>query len=162
MKHNGMEESTSNDICGSEVKGNDPEECCKEKEEDVEVAGVKVHSLNSGMVVSTVVEETKHDVIFNRDNGAYTKEAEQREGLIDCHMGEESAKTLMEETMHCPKVSKHNSKSVIYRPAAAVMALSDLSEGATSPNNYLLKEAKATLQLGNLVESISMGKKMLF
>ncbi|KAL7264043.1 hypothetical protein ACSBR1_002075 [Camellia fascicularis] len=43
IKHNGMEESSSNDICGSEVAEN------------------KVHSPKSGMVVTTVVEETKWD-----------------------------------------------------------------------------------------------------
>ncbi|KAL7264042.1 hypothetical protein ACSBR1_002074 [Camellia fascicularis] len=135
------------------------------------------------MVVNTVVEETKWDEGFSRVNGAYTKEGEQRKGPIDCHTGEESEETLMEESVHSPKsqvqvsiprfiksfsgfgdglghginlevdlaqalISKHNSKSVIYRLAAAAIALSDLSKGATSSNNYLLEEAKATLQLG--------------
>ncbi|KAL7263008.1 hypothetical protein ACSBR1_001220 [Camellia fascicularis] len=45
-------------------------------------------------------------------------------------------------------VSKHTSKSVIYRPVAVAIARSDLSEGVTSPNNLLLNEAKATIQLG--------------
>ena len=45
-------------------------------------------------------------------------------------------------------VSKHTSRSVIFRPAAAAIAHSDLTEGVTSPNNLLLNEAKATLQLG--------------
>ncbi|KAL7228748.1 hypothetical protein ACSBR2_007444 [Camellia fascicularis] len=200
MKHNGIEDSSSNDICGSEMKGNVLEECCKEKEEDVEVVGVKVHIPNSGMVVNTVVEETKWDEGFSRDNGACTKEVEQREGPIDCHTGEESEETLIEESVHSPEsqvqvstpgfikslsgsrdglghginlevdlaqalsknlngrgilslnhsglVSKYNSKSVIYRPAAAAITLSDMSEGATSLNNYLLEEVKATLQLG--------------
>ncbi|THG22543.1 hypothetical protein TEA_025076 [Camellia sinensis var. sinensis] len=76
MKHNSMEESSSNDICGSEVKGKVLEECCKEKEEDVEVAGVKVHNSNTGMVANTVVEETKWDEEFNRVNGACTKETQ--------------------------------------------------------------------------------------
>ncbi|KAL7200136.1 hypothetical protein ACSBR2_022276 [Camellia fascicularis] len=44
-------------------------------------------------------------------------------------------------------VSKHTSRSIIFRPAAAVIARSDLSEGVTSPNNLLLNEAKATIQL---------------
>ncbi|KAL7235563.1 hypothetical protein ACSBR1_018954 [Camellia fascicularis] len=203
MKQNRKEGSSSNNICGSEVKGKAPEECCKEKDKDVEVAGVKVHSPNSGMVVNTVVEETKWDEGFNKVNGACTKEVEQREWPIDCHTGEESKETLIEESVHSPKsqvqvstpgfienlsgsrdglghginlevdlahlkkvqlerftnfarlhghkaaiVSKHNSKFVIYRPTVAAIALSDLSEGATSPNNYLLEEAKATLQLG--------------
>ncbi|GMP81070.1 hypothetical protein CsSME_00035911 [Camellia sinensis var. sinensis] len=43
--------------------------------------------------------------------------------------------------------SKH-SKSAIFRPAAATFAQSDLSERASPLNNYLLSEAKATLQLG--------------
>ncbi|KAL7265599.1 hypothetical protein ACSBR1_003390 [Camellia fascicularis] len=42
--------------------------------------------------------------------------------------------------------SKH-SKSAIFRPAVATFAQSDLSEGVTPLNNYLLTEAKATLQL---------------
>ncbi|THG02272.1 hypothetical protein TEA_012243 [Camellia sinensis var. sinensis] len=45
-------------------------------------------------------------------------------------------------------VNKHTSKSVIFRPAATAIACSDLSEGITSPNNLLLNEAKATIQLG--------------
>ncbi|CAL5395691.1 unnamed protein product [Camellia sinensis] len=45
-------------------------------------------------------------------------------------------------------VSKHTSRSVIFRPVAAAIARSDLSEGVTSPNNLLLNEAKATTQLG--------------
>ncbi|CAL5334722.1 unnamed protein product [Camellia sinensis] len=103
MKHNGMEECSSNDICGSEMKGNVPEECCKEKKETVEVVGAKVHSPNSGMVVNTVVEETKWDVGFSRENEACTKEVEQRKGPIDYHSGEESAESLMEESVHSPK-----------------------------------------------------------
>ncbi|KAL7195599.1 hypothetical protein ACSBR1_035765 [Camellia fascicularis] len=192
------------------------------------------------MVVNTVVEETKWDEGFSRDNGACTKEVEQREGPIDCHTGDEIGETMMEESVHRPKsqvqistpgfirsfsgsrdglghginlemdlaqalsknlnersilslnhsalvrqpasvqkllqnekkkrkkkvqlegftsfarlhghkvaiVSKHTSKSVIYRIAAVAIAHSNLYEGATSPNNYLLKETKATLQLG--------------
>ncbi|KAL7185377.1 hypothetical protein ACSBR2_027338 [Camellia fascicularis] len=45
-------------------------------------------------------------------------------------------------------VSKHTSKSVIFRPATAAIAHSDLLEGVSSPSNFLLNEAKATLQLG--------------
>mgnify|MGYP003702777461 CR=1 FL=1 len=45
-------------------------------------------------------------------------------------------------------VSKHTSRSVIFRPAAAAIARSDLSECFTSPKNLLLDEAKATIQLG--------------
>ncbi|KAL7262115.1 hypothetical protein ACSBR1_000490 [Camellia fascicularis] len=45
-------------------------------------------------------------------------------------------------------ISQHISKSLIYRPAAATIARSDLSEGVTSPNNLVLNEAKATIQLG--------------
>ncbi|CAL5337877.1 unnamed protein product [Camellia sinensis] len=45
-------------------------------------------------------------------------------------------------------VSKHTSRSVIFRPIAAAIARSDLSEGVTSPNNLFLNEAKATTQLG--------------
>ncbi|CAL5387829.1 unnamed protein product [Camellia sinensis] len=203
------------------------------------------------MVVNTVVEETKWDVGFSRENEACTKEVEQRKGPIDCHSGEESAESLMEESVHSPKsqvqvftpgiirslsgprdglghdinlevnlaqplsknlngrdilslnhsdlgkqtasvqnscglrrkkrkkkgqlkgftsfarlhrhkvatVSKHNSKSVIYRPAATAIALSDLFEGATSLNNYLLEEAKATLQLGKSLEINFIGKE---
>ncbi|KAL7220702.1 hypothetical protein ACSBR2_013562 [Camellia fascicularis] len=44
-------------------------------------------------------------------------------------------------------VSKHTSKSVIYRPTTAALARSDLSKGVTSLNNVLLNEAKATIQL---------------
>ncbi|KAL7190068.1 hypothetical protein ACSBR1_039666 [Camellia fascicularis] len=49
--------------------------------------------------------------------------------------------------LHGHKVAtanKHTFKSVIYRPTAAAIAHSDLSEGGTSLNNYLSKEAKAT------------------
>ncbi|KAL7196389.1 hypothetical protein ACSBR1_036412 [Camellia fascicularis] len=45
-------------------------------------------------------------------------------------------------------VSKHTSKSVIFRPAAAAIARSDLSEGVASQRNLLLHESKTTLQLG--------------
>ncbi|THG04821.1 hypothetical protein TEA_008034 [Camellia sinensis var. sinensis] len=45
-------------------------------------------------------------------------------------------------------VSKHSSKSIIFRLATAAIARSDLSEGVTSLSNLLLNEAKPTLQLG--------------
>ncbi|KAL7213451.1 hypothetical protein ACSBR2_016054 [Camellia fascicularis] len=45
-------------------------------------------------------------------------------------------------------VNKHTSKSIIYRPAAAAIAQSDLTEVESSLNNYLLQEATATIQLG--------------
>lgn len=45
-------------------------------------------------------------------------------------------------------VNKPTSKSIIYRPPAAVIAQSNLSEAETSLNNYLLQEATATTQLG--------------
>ncbi|CAL5407185.1 unnamed protein product [Camellia sinensis] len=48
-------------------------------------------------------------------------------------------------------VSKHTSKSVIFKPVAAAIARSDLSEGVTSPNNLLFNEAKATIQLGKSI-----------
>ncbi|CAL5370753.1 unnamed protein product [Camellia sinensis] len=59
-------ETTLRQIRSTKLKGKVLEECCKEKEEDVEVAGVKVHNSNTGMVVNTVVEETKWDEGFNR------------------------------------------------------------------------------------------------
>ncbi|KAL7170882.1 hypothetical protein ACSBR2_035690 [Camellia fascicularis] len=43
---------------------------------------------------------------------------------------------------------KNSSKSVIFRPAASTFAQSDLSESGSSSSNYLLEEAKATIQLG--------------
>ncbi|CAL5356713.1 unnamed protein product [Camellia sinensis] len=45
-------------------------------------------------------------------------------------------------------VNKPTSKSIIYRPAAAAIAQSELSESESSLNNYLLQEATATIQLG--------------
>ncbi|KAL7263843.1 hypothetical protein ACSBR1_001905 [Camellia fascicularis] len=46
------------------------------------------------------------------------------------------------------EVSKHISKSIIFRPATTVIACSDLSEGVSSLSNLPLNEAKATIQLG--------------
>ncbi|THG02459.1 hypothetical protein TEA_022429 [Camellia sinensis var. sinensis] len=48
-------------------------------------------------------------------------------------------------------VSKHISKSIIFRPTAAAIARSDLSEGVSSLSNLPLNEAKATIQLGFLL-----------
>ncbi|KAL7233203.1 hypothetical protein ACSBR1_016937 [Camellia fascicularis] len=45
-------------------------------------------------------------------------------------------------------ISKHTSKSVIFRLATVAIARSYLSEGVIYPSNLLLNEAKATLQLG--------------
>lgn len=56
-------------------------------------------------------------------------------------------------------ISKHTSKSVIFRPAAAAIARSDLSEDVTSPSNLLLNEAKATLQLDKSVGINFNGKE---
>ncbi|KAL7197605.1 hypothetical protein ACSBR2_020194 [Camellia fascicularis] len=44
-------------------------------------------------------------------------------------------------------ISKHSSKSVIFRPAVTSLAQSDLSEGYSSPHSYLLKEATTIVQL---------------
>ncbi|KAL7221957.1 hypothetical protein ACSBR1_023817 [Camellia fascicularis] len=43
---------------------------------------------------------------------------------------------------------KHSSKPVIFRPATSAFAQSDLYDGGSSSNNYLLDEAKATIHLG--------------
>ncbi|CAL5342680.1 unnamed protein product [Camellia sinensis] len=42
-------------------------------------------------------------------------------------------------------ISKHTSKFVIFRPAVAALAKSDLSEGYSISHGYLLKESKATV-----------------
>ncbi|CAL5356809.1 unnamed protein product [Camellia sinensis] len=233
MKHDGLEECSSNKICGSGVEGTIPEECYREKE------GIRM------MEVNTVVEELKCDGVFSGEEEACSKKVEQRIGPSDCHLGEEVntvvKETMMEELVHSPKinveqaftlgfpksfsgsrvghghginlevdlaqalsmnlngkgflslnhsglgkqptsvpkllrnekkkrkkkvqlegftsftrlhghkaaaVSKHSSKSVIFRLATVAIARSDLSEGVTSLSNLLLNEAKATLQLG--------------
>ncbi|KAL7235112.1 hypothetical protein ACSBR1_018575 [Camellia fascicularis] len=233
LKRNGLEECNSNEICGSVVERKIPEECFREKEED------------HVMEVNTVVEESKWEEGFNREEEVCTKEVDQRSGSNDCHLGEEVntviKETILEESVHStnfivkqvstpgfiksfsesrdgsglginievdlaqalsknlnrkgllslnqsglvrqptpiPKllrnekrkrkkkvqlegftnfarlhgqkaaaVSKHTSRSVIFKPAAAGFARSDLSEGVTSSNNLFLNEAKATIQLG--------------
>ncbi|KAL7244229.1 hypothetical protein ACSBR1_016459 [Camellia fascicularis] len=233
LKHNGLEECSSNRIYDSVVKGTSPVECLREKEAE------------NVMEVNAVVEESKWDRGFNREDEVCTKEVEQRTRSSDYHLGEEVntvvEETMMEESVHNPNlnveqvstpgfiitfsgsrdgigfginlkvdlvqalsknlnrkgllslnhsglvrqptsvpkllrnekrkrkkkvqlegftnfarlhgqkvaaVSKHTSRSVIFRPAAAAIARSDLSEGVTSPNNLLLNEAKATIQLG--------------
>ncbi|CAL5392890.1 unnamed protein product [Camellia sinensis] len=60
---------------------------------------------------------------------------------------------------HTAAVSEHISRSVIFRPAAAAIARSDLSEGIISPNNLLLDEAKATIQLGESLGINFNGKR---
>ncbi|KAL7246648.1 hypothetical protein ACSBR2_001700 [Camellia fascicularis] len=64
-------------------------------------------------------------------------------------------------------VNKPTSKSIIYRPAVATIAQSDLFETKTSLNNYLLQEATGTTQLGktlginfNRQEDVSLNKIM--
>ncbi|CAL5334029.1 unnamed protein product [Camellia sinensis] len=233
FKGNGLEECSSNEICGSVVKRTSPKECFREKKPD------------DVMQVNSVVEESKWDEEFIREEEVCTKEVDQRSGSNDCYLGEEVntviEETILEESVHNPNfiveqvstpgfiksvngsrvgsgfginlevdlsqalsknlnrkgllsfnqsglvrqptsvpkllrnekrkrkkkvqlegftsfaslngqkaaaVSKHTSKSIIFRPAAAAIERSDLSERITSPNNLLLNEAKAILQLG--------------
>ncbi|KAL7253254.1 hypothetical protein ACSBR1_007729 [Camellia fascicularis] len=55
--------------------------------------------------------------------------------------------------------NKHSTKFVIFRPAATVIAHSDLFEGVTSLNNYLLTEAIAIIQLGKALGIDYNGKE---
>ncbi|KAL7235781.1 hypothetical protein ACSBR1_019131 [Camellia fascicularis] len=58
-------------------------------------------------------------------------------------------------------ISKHTSKFVIFRPVVAALAQSDLSEGDSSSHSYLLKEAKAIVQLGKSLGINFRGKEDL-
>ncbi|GMP65424.1 hypothetical protein CsSME_00026222 [Camellia sinensis var. sinensis] len=55
---------------------------------------------------------------------------------------------------------KHSSKSVTLRSAAAAFAQSDLSEGKSSSSSFLLKEAKATIKLGEQLGINFKGKEV--
>ncbi|CAL5390691.1 unnamed protein product [Camellia sinensis] len=217
LKHNGLEECSSNEICGSVVKGTSPVKCLREKEAE------------NVMEINTVVEESKWDGGFNREEKVCTKEVKQMTGSSDCQLvhnpnfNVEQVSTpgfirsfsgsrdgigfsinlevdlaqalsknlnkkgflslnhsgLVRQPASVPKllrnekrkrkkkvqlegltsfarlhgqkaavVNKHTSRSVIFKLAAAAIAHSDLSEDVTSPNNLLLNEAKATIQLG--------------
>ncbi|CAL5334039.1 unnamed protein product [Camellia sinensis] len=211
FKGNGLEECSSNKICGSVVERTSLEEFFREKESD------------DVMQVNSVIEESKWDEGFIREEEVCTKEVDQRSGSNDCHLGEEVniviEETILEESVHSPnfiveqvstpgfiksfsgsrvgsgfginlevdlsqaisknlnrkgllslnqsglvrqptsvpkllrnekrkRKKKHTSKSIIFRPAATAIERLDLSEGITSPNNLLLNEAKAILQLG--------------
>ncbi|CAL5436395.1 unnamed protein product [Camellia sinensis] len=186
------------------------------------------------MKVNTVVQESKWDEGFIREEEVCTKEVDQRPGSNDCHLGEEVntviEETILEELVHSPnfvveqvfipsfiksfsgsrdgngfginlevdlaqalsknlnkkgllslnqsglvrqpasvpkllrnekrkRKKKHTSRSVIFRPAAAVIARLELPEGVTSPNNLLLNEAKATIQLGKSLDINFNGKE---
>ncbi|KAL7218082.1 hypothetical protein ACSBR2_011370 [Camellia fascicularis] len=55
--------------------------------------------------------------------------------------------------------SKSNSKPVIFRPAVAALAQSDLSKGCSSHRSFLLKETAATVQLGHKLGINFQGKE---
>ncbi|KAL7230023.1 hypothetical protein ACSBR2_008549 [Camellia fascicularis] len=55
--------------------------------------------------------------------------------------------------------SKHTSKSIIFRPTKATLAQLDVSYGDSSSHNYLLKKAKATVQLGKSLGINFRGKE---
>ncbi|KAL7221578.1 hypothetical protein ACSBR1_023520 [Camellia fascicularis] len=95
LKHNGLEECSSNEICGSVMEGKTLEECFRKNEAE------------SVIKVNTVVEESKWDGGFNREEEVCTKEADQRIGTSDCHLGEEVnivvEETMLEESVHSSK-----------------------------------------------------------
>ncbi|KAL7181445.1 hypothetical protein ACSBR1_040352 [Camellia fascicularis] len=114
MKHNGMEDCSSNEIYCSEEEGNFLEECCWEKEDDDEVAemcdchmhGAELACTNEVKQrkepiychiredVNTVVEETKWDGGCSRDKGTCIEEI------------------IMEKTVHRPKSNDDNQRYV--------------------------------------------------
>ncbi|KAL7230465.1 hypothetical protein ACSBR2_008860 [Camellia fascicularis] len=58
-------------------------------------------------------------------------------------------------------IGKHTSRSVIFKPAAVALAHSGLSEGDSSLNSFLLKEAKATINLGDKLGINFKGKEVV-
>ncbi|KAL7225628.1 hypothetical protein ACSBR1_020900 [Camellia fascicularis] len=97
MKHGGLEECSSDEICGSGVERTIPEGCYKKNEG------------KSMMEVNTVVEESKCKGVFSGEEEACSKEVEQRTGPSDCYLGEEVNKvveeTVMEELMRSSKIN---------------------------------------------------------
>ncbi|KAL7240649.1 hypothetical protein ACSBR2_006323 [Camellia fascicularis] len=200
MKHGGLEECNSNEICGSGVERTIPEGCYREKEGKSVMERSGHSDCHLGEEVNTVVEESvmeesMHSPKINVEQAFTPGFPRSFSGSRDGHghginlevdlaqalsmnlngkgflslnhsgSGRQLASTpklLWNEKkkkkerrsfarLHGHKaaaISKHTSKSVIFRPAAAAIARSDLSEDVTSPSNLLLNEAKATLQLG--------------
>ncbi|KAL7168193.1 hypothetical protein ACSBR2_038601 [Camellia fascicularis] len=79
------------------MEGTNPEECYREKE------------VKSVMEVNIVVEESKCNGGFSKEDEACTKEVEQRLGPSDCHLREEVntvvEETMMEESVHNKKIN---------------------------------------------------------
>ncbi|CAL5334043.1 unnamed protein product [Camellia sinensis] len=94
FKGNGLEECSSNKICGSVVERTSLEEFFREKESD------------DVMQVNSVIEESKWNEGFIREEEVCTKEVDQRSGSNDCHLGEEVniviEETILEESVHSP------------------------------------------------------------
>ncbi|CAL5367197.1 unnamed protein product [Camellia sinensis] len=94
LKRNGLEECSSNKICGSVVERTSLEECFRGKEAD------------HVMEVNTVVEELKWEEGFNKEEEVCTKKVDQKSRSSDCHLGEEVntviEETILEESVHNP------------------------------------------------------------
>ncbi|CAL5385259.1 unnamed protein product [Camellia sinensis] len=197
LKRNGLEECSSNEICGSVVERTSPEECFREKEADYVMEEVRTKEVDQRtwsndchldgevniVIEETILGESVHSPNFIVEQWFWYLEVDlaqalsknlNRKGLLSLNQSglvrqpASVQKLLRNEKRKRKKkvqlegftsfarlrgqkaaaVSKQTSRPVIFRPATTAITRSYLSKGVTSPNNLLLNEAKATIQLG--------------